>query len=382
MSGYLYRNIARWLRSPAPRECPTGQVTATCRDQSMYSTQGVGAATKTAQTRANGHGKGSSSDRAKSSGKKGAPVAVATEDRAAAPEPLFSAAHEREARRARSWLKDRLDKSKKLPVGEIMMESCDITPVLAEVMMEYNRGNRPLKPRRFQYAETMKAGDWKFHSQPISFSRDELLNNGQNRLSAVVLSGCTVRMMVAFGESRDVFPVIDTGAPRGGSDSLHVAGYKNTTILAASARTLHTATSRSPRTNLSISNDHVIQIVRDHPELESSTTHGGKVGQKIRGATAAGPTVAHYLIYRRSQHARRLDNFFSQLKSGNISKKRDPILVLRDALMERRIATHKGDRAVQVSASIILAWNLWVRGRTATLPGITWEPGQPFPMPE
>src|SRR5690606_37518707 len=126
-----------------------------------------------------------------------------------ATEAVFSAAHKSEARRARAWLKDRIEKSKKLPHGELICEAVEVTPAMAEILLtEHNRGNRPLKPRRFKYAEDMRAGNWLFHSQGLSMSRDGRLNNGQNRLEAVIMAGCNVRMMMAFGEDRETFSVI------------------------------------------------------------------------------------------------------------------------------------------------------------------------------
>lgn len=300
-------------------------------------------------------------------------------------EPVFSAAHKSDARRARAWLKDRIEKSKKLPHGELICEAVEVTPAMAEIMLaEHNEGNRPLKPRRFQYAEDMKAGDWKFHSQGISLSKDGLLNNGQNRLTAVVLAGVDVRMMVAFGEDRDVFPVIDTGATRGGSDSLHIAGYQNTTCLAASARLLRDIMSKRPGHDGRISNEDALRIVQKYPGLIDAAVVGQRVGCKLKGATTAAPAVAYYLIKEKSKYARRADAFFDMLAAGNVPNKRDPVLVLRDAIMNRSISTRAGGsvRAAHICGALIRAWNLWINGGKGSLGGITWIAGQPFPMPE
>lgn len=299
---------------------------------------------------------------------------------------VFSTAHGAEARRARSWLKDRIERARALPPGELRFEAVEITPVLAEIILaEHNRGNRPFKARRFQYAEIMKAGDWRFTSQGISFSRDGSLNNGQNRLDAVRIAGRSVRMTVAFGEDREVFPVIDTGASRGGSDALHIAGYKNTACLAASARLLKNVTSQMPRGNAIMTNEEVLDLVAAHPGLERMTTEGAMIGKAIRGATTAAPTVAFYLIDRHSAHARRLPHFINQLADGADLPKRSPSLVLRDAMMNRKVysATLSGsNRAAYMCAAIIKAWNLWVRGRQASMSSLAWPADTPFPMPE
>lgn len=297
---------------------------------------------------------------------------------------MFSVAHKSEARRAKAWLKDRIEKSKKLPHGELICEAVEITPAMAEILLaDHNRGNRPFKTKRFQYAEDMKSGNWLFHAQGLSLSKDGFLNNGQNRLAAIILAGCAIRMMVAFGEDREVFSVIDTGSPRGGADSLHIKGKKNTTVLAAAARLVRILGGGAPTGYASFPNQKILQTIDEHPRLEDWTTDGTRICKKLRGATAAGPTVAFYMISEQSKHARRLETFATLLAEGNIPTKRDPILTLREALKDRRIPPVKsGIGATYVCASIIKAWNLWVRGRTANLANISWSAGEPFPIPE
>lgn len=297
-----------------------------------------------------------------------------------ADEELFSTAHVADRRRAVAWLAERIAQASKLPPGELLSEVVTVTPAMAEVILaSHNTGNRPLKPERFEYAKAMTDGRWKLTSQGISFSRDGRLNNGQNRLTAVTIAARSVKMQVTFGEDREVFDVLDTGRIRGGSDSLHVRGYKNTAQLAAAARIVWLIERGTAASNLKIANDLLLEVVKEHPELEKYTTEGHKVGKKLNTSVAAF-AAAFYLISK-SPNARRLPNFVSQLLTGIAAKPRDAVIVLRDGLMKRDIGVgaHNG---VYITAAIILAWNKWLRGSSASLPALRWSSPAPFPKSE
>ncbi|MCO5092641.1 hypothetical protein [Bosea sp. (in: a-proteobacteria)] len=299
-------------------------------------------------------------------------------------ESLFSETHVSEARRATAWLEDRIAMSTKLGASELHSEVVTISPVTAEVILaKCNTGNRPLRPKRVAlWDRTIREGRWKLTSQGISFARDGRLNNGQHRLNGIIAAGRAVQMMATFGEGRDVFDVLDTGGMRSGSDTLHVAGYKNTALLAASARLIAIVTGDAPGGNSSFSNDEIKQIVEQHPLLEDATTAGGRIGKKLK-TSAAGMAAAFYLIETKSQNARRLDHFVDRLADGASLKRRDPILVLREGLRGGDIAPASGGgNAGRITAATINAWNLWVRGRSAQLSALRWDTAQPFPQPE
>lgn len=112
-----------------------------------------------------------------------------------------------------------------------------ITPSIAENMLLHNHNNRALSmPRVRQYAEDMKAGRWKLNPNPISFDVKGNLIDGQTRLNAVILSGCTVQMIVSTGYPADTMEVIDFGKPRTASDILKIEGYVYNNVLPSIAK--------------------------------------------------------------------------------------------------------------------------------------------------
>jgi hypothetical protein len=306
-----------------------------------------------------------------------------TGSKAEVAEPLFSSAHVSEARRAEAWLHDRIAKAKGLADGDMFSEVVTITPALAEIILnECNRGNRSLKAARFSYAKKMAAGQWKLTSQGISFSRDGILNNGQNRLTAVVLAARPIRLYVTFGEDRAVFDVLDTGVARDGGDALHIAGYKNTKLLASAARLLSIVQSRDVQT-ARLENDDSISVVQSNPRLEDATTIGMRVYSKLKCSPTAA-TVAFFLIAETSPNHRRLDGFVDRLCAGTELRSRDPILSLREGLLRRELEVVRDGtgKNVHVCAAIINAWNKHVFGKNAATAALRWSKAQPFPKPE
>src|SRR5260370_32986795 len=98
-----------------------------------------------------------------------------------------------------------------------------ITPPIAEgLLLDYNSGNRPKKPKAIaRYAEDMAAQRWSVTGDTIKFSKR--LRDGQNRLAACVRSGVPFRTYIVFGIDDDAFDRMDQGRNRSGSDILAIA---------------------------------------------------------------------------------------------------------------------------------------------------------------
>lgn len=281
-----------------------------------------------------------------------------------------------------AWLLHRLEAAQDLASGELMSRVETIGPDLAKCILETcNTGNRGWRPARVAfYATAMQEGRWKLTSQGISITRDGTLNNGQHRLLAIIRAGVAVPMNITFGEDREVFDILDTGANRNASDTLNIAGFKNTANLAASARVVMMIAGGNPAANATYGNDVIKDWVRRHPDLQDYTTQGVAIGKKLK-TSQAGVTAALYLIGTGSRHSRHLPDFVSLLADGAGLTKRGPILTLRESLMRGDFVakTHAGVAGPIVCAAIINAWNLWLSNRKGSLPALTWRAPQQFP---
>lgn len=117
----------------------------------------------------------------------------------------------------------------------------EITPALALRWLTNNIRNRPVSHDVvLAYARDMKNGEWQSTHQGIAFNDKDELIDGQHRLYAVALSGCTIRMMVTFGlpsviTGKEVTPMdcVDRGKPRSVADQLKIQhGLKDGTAIA------------------------------------------------------------------------------------------------------------------------------------------------------
>src|SRR4029077_9444179 len=104
-----------------------------------------------------------------------------------------------------------------------------ITPQVAEQCLLRNVKGANRKPTlatvRY-YGYTMQLGDWKKTGQPIIFTKDDVLQDGQNRCWAALLTGITFTSYVVSDVEPELslFAFIDNGKPRSPSTALETAG--------------------------------------------------------------------------------------------------------------------------------------------------------------
>lgn len=95
---------------------------------------------------------------------------------------------------------------------------------MAKTMLQGNQSNRRLNPKTVQkYAVDMRNGDWNGYD-PIVFSSEGKLINGQHRLNAVIASKSVVPMIIYQLEEGMEKAVFDRGKVRSVQDTLQLKG--------------------------------------------------------------------------------------------------------------------------------------------------------------
>lgn len=90
-----------------------------------------------------------------------------------------------------------------------------ITPELATAYLATNKNNRPINNNLVkQMIRDIQSGSFALTHQGIAFDEEGNLVDGQHRLTAIVLAGKPVRMLVTRGMSRDNSFAIDKGSKR------------------------------------------------------------------------------------------------------------------------------------------------------------------------
>ncbi len=91
----------------------------------------------------------------------------------------------------------------------------NVTPEQATAWLANNTHNRTVRKFRVKkYALTMQRGQWQLSPEGIILSARGRVLQGQHRLLAIVMSGCTVAFTVTFNAPEGLYAVLDDTAPR------------------------------------------------------------------------------------------------------------------------------------------------------------------------
>lgn len=118
-----------------------------------------------------------------------------------------------------------------------------ITPEDAKRILEsHNHGNRLLRSSGAKYiAQQIISGEWKEdHPQPICFSKNGRLIDGQHRINGIALATQTVWASCYFGVDPDYIKYLDTGITRSLCDRVaFVENQNNNKIISAMVTMRH-----------------------------------------------------------------------------------------------------------------------------------------------
>lgn len=254
-----------------------------------------------------------------------------------------------------------------------------VTPELAQVWLQRNRGNRMLAGRTVAtYAHDMERGAWTLSSQAISFSVEGRLLNGQNRLHACIRAGAPFPALVLFGMQEVSFSNEDTQRRRSRKDRLDIQSEQRTQMLSAAMAWVHTWTiGRLDQVNLvQPSPDEERALLEKHPLLRDSVA---LVSRTVFKAVGSQPMLAglHYIC--RHKDPILADAFFDALGTGEMLREGEPLYHLRKQMLTNRSAAARKFGRLELSARVLKAWNLTRQGRR-DLQVFSWRNGaEPFP---
>lgn len=263
--------------------------------------------------------------------------------------------------RMRQWLAQRIALGDFKPITEIV----SLTPVLADLLMETNAGNRTVSQTNLERIKRDVAGGlFEFNGESIIVSRDGKLNNGQHRCLAVIESGHAIRVVLVFGVERETRMTLDQGVTRTIGHFISMQGIDNANVMGAAAgfaiqyeRGFPLATARRWRATKS----EILRFLHDHPDMQDSVAF--VMGKQSKGGLASKSVLAfcHYAITHRLPKSDRqaADLFMDALMSGDGLRKRDAILYVRNRLIDIR---QGGSRQTNIRAQLIFsAWNHYRR---------------------
>lgn len=243
-----------------------------------------------------------------------------------------------------------------------------ITPKQASEYLNLNTRNRPLNDGRVAaLVADINAGRWVDNAGAVivlarNADANWTLADGQHRLAAIVQSGKSAKMMVAWSDVplEQVQRVIDTGRARSLTDYAHLEGVANASNVSGIAKWA-CAWDRGLRAQAAsnrISRQEVIDYLISHmDELQTATRRASLARRSVRVPHAA-LGMAALLFARLSDD--KCAEFIQHLSEGASLERGDPILAFRNRLLSVKGNLGRYDAL----GLLITAWNAWVRGET------------------
>lgn len=258
------------------------------------------------------------------------------------------------------------------------VEKVFITPAQAASWLELNVRNRIMDFKVWgQYAEDMRNGRWMYNFQPIIFSSDNTLIDGQHRLKAVVASGVPIYADVVFDAPPDIMATVDIGFVRTVAHSASLAGVTNATQSSAIARMLLLLDANDGvyvNSSCAVTKPVVLRFVMDHAEELSEVCRIVEPAGKLASRSILG---AAYIKFKRvnPEMAKR---FFALLTTGVGISEDSPVYLLRERMITNRTQRAKVN-SQHILALTVKAWNLFVSGKTVKR--LSWDKdGEAFPQ--
>lgn len=255
----------------------------------------------------------------------------------------------------------------------IEVRAINITPDVAAHWLEMaNTHNRPLKAHTVtKYTREMTEGRWRpLIGEPISFSENGTILNGQHRLWAIVKSGRAQMMLVLGGLEMNTQDAMDAGAVRVAGQQLALHGWKNATGASATSRLLLQWRGGGLFSDVyRPSTAEVVTFAEQHRDaLAAATATGIRVRKTTPILVPVTSAVAFtaYEMALENPHRFTLEKtaeFFTALETGANLPTHHPILTLR-ATATRRAANKVRTSAARELFNVVRAWNAWRTGET------------------
>ena len=236
-----------------------------------------------------------------------------------------------------------------------------VGPETATRWLEGNTHNRPVRDAHVEeLARDMREGRWHMTGDPVKFTDDGTLLDGQHRLWAVIVSGCTVPLAVVRGLDVAAQDYIDIGSKRTAGDQI-ILGDMDVSraaaqTMAAVARGLFLYQGRRA------TQPEVLSFVRAHEDRLREATYYVNASKSagLRGGTIYG--LAFYVLSEVDFED--ATTFLRDVTTGQGLVQGDPAYALRQRFLRTPPRTDRSASSVKVNmAYIVKAWNAWRQGR-------------------
>ena len=248
------------------------------------------------------------------------------------------------------------------------VEVVQMTPEWATDLLRSNTNNRGLsKARAKSFAKQIEKGKWRKTGQGISIATNGRLLDGQTRLNAVVQSGISTTMVVAWNCDEDSFSVFDTGRARSATDVLKIAGCEQHQNIISAGLRLAIPLIEDPEAYFVISqgitNEEILNLWEENREqAEWCANTASSVHSQFKIFSKSIYFTFLYLATNKGWEYHQLTEFSDMFASGADLEGDSPILAYRQYVNNNFLKCNMNQQRLATLASLIRCFNLHVTG--------------------
>ena len=248
------------------------------------------------------------------------------------------------------------------------VEVVQMTPEWAAKLLLSNTSNRGLsKTRSKTFAKQIEKGKWRKTGQGISVAKNGRLLDGQTRLNAVVQSGISTTMVVAWNCDEDSFSVFDTGRARSATDVLKIAGCEQHQNMISAGLRLAIPLIENPEAYFAISqgitNEEILNLWEESKgQCEWCANSASSVHNQFKTFSKSIYFTFLYLATNKGWEQHQLTEFSDMLASGADLEGNSPILAYRQYVNNNFLKCNMNQQRLTTLASLIRCFNLHVTG--------------------
>lgn len=237
-----------------------------------------------------------------------------------------------------------------------------VSPAMAKEYLERKAVNRPVSDRAVdRYVRDMREENWQSNGQPIIFSSEGNLLDGQHRCLAVIKSQRSVAMLVVRGVAPKAFVTMDSGRGRSLHDVLAIEGYKYGREIQSIVRIAMHYVVGLRYTNSILTRADYEQFIQSHPYI---ATVGEIVSDKGTVPFSKGALGAVLFLGNENRaHDKEVSSFLQGFLSGEGLWKGDPRLTIREWLIARRRGPGTA-LTEELFGAFVRVWNPYATGKT------------------
>ena len=246
----------------------------------------------------------------------------------------------------------------------------DMTPDWASELLKGNTNNRALSRTKVKsFCKQIQQGKWRKTGQGISVASNGRILDGQTRLHAVVQSGMSAPMVIAWNCDEDSFAVFDTGRSRSATDVLKIAGCEHHQNVISAGLRLAIPLIENPEAYFAISqgitNEEILELWRSTKDqcnwcadLASSTHCQFRIFSKSIYFTFL------YLASKQGWSQDALSDFSTLFGSGIDLEYGSPILAYRQFITNNSLRCNMNQQRLMTLAGLIHCFNQHINGVT------------------